>query len=81
MAQSGSTNALAKVLETRDPSMLVPGGYPPVVDRMLSPTHSNAMQLNTQKFTMTQVPLLRWNPIGRALRPLRHMFHFYLPTV
>ena len=46
MVQNGSANAnqhnsaLASVLETHDPAMLVPGGYPPVVDPILSPMHS-----------------------------------------
>ena len=53
MAQSGSTNtslhnaALASVLETHDPSMLVPGGYHAVVDPMLSPTHSGRYAMNS----------------------------------
>ena len=52
MAQSSSTNtnlhnpALVSVLETHDPSMLVPGGYHPVVDPMLSPTHSERYAKN-----------------------------------
>ena len=51
MAQSGSGSlhnaTLASVLETHDPSMLVPGGYHPVVDPTLSPTHSGRYAMNS----------------------------------
>lgn len=53
MLQDGSSKtnlhnaSLASVLSTHDPSTLAPGGYHPVVDPMLSPTHSRSYSMNS----------------------------------